>query len=135
MSLSIFAQQIESLPREKNSFEANARQKLKAALSSFISTTEVNTQEVFFKQSGFRQDVEELEVVNGEFKFEWVIGIAHGGYNLEASVPVYAVQVWGTETGIALGVGRDSARGGQEDSEFMKNLIAQLQIGINSAFS
>lgn len=134
MSLSMFAKQIESMLRDKNEFENNARQRLIEALKSFISTTEVKIHEVSFKQDGFLRQVNELDVYNDEFKFEWVIDIAHEGYNLQASVPVYAVRVWGNEFTILFGVGEHPASGGQEDHVFMENLIKQLQKGICSAF-
>lgn len=134
MSLSVFAQQIESMSRAKKEFENNARLKLTDALNSFVSVTEVNPSDVFFKQNGFRQDLEELSVENNEFKFDWVIDVSHDGYSLESSVPVFAVQAWGNESQIYFGVGENFAAGALEDQEFLEKLIVELKKGIVKAF-
>lgn len=134
MSLSIFAQQIESLSRDRNEFETNARLRLTDAVNSFVSATEVNPSDVSFKQNGHSKDIEELHVENNEFKFHWIIEISHGGYNLQASAPVYAVRAWGNESQIYFGVGEHTGAGALEDDEFMKKLITELQKGINQAF-
>ena len=135
MTLSIFAQQIDILSRDKKTFEQSARLKLTDAVNSFISETEVKPDEVSFKQNGFRVDLDELSVESNEFKFQWVIDINHDGYSLQASVPVYAVQVWGNESQIYFGVGEHSGGGAMDDQIFMKKLIVELQKGINQAFT
>lgn len=134
MSVSIFAQQIESMSRGKKEFETNARLKLTDAVNSFISLTEVNPEDVSFKQNGLKAELDKLSVVNNEFKFDWIIDISHDGYSLQASVPVYAVQDWGNETQISFGVGGHSGGSGLEDSDFMGKLIDELKKGIVKAF-
>ncbi|MBV4366294.1 hypothetical protein [Erwinia phyllosphaerae] len=134
MSLSIFAQQIESMSRSKKKFESAAQDKLTEALRSFIAETGIDSGDVFLKQDGFSREIAEIQVFNGEFKFDWAVRVSHNEHHLQASVPVYAVQGWGSDSLIFFGVGEHSAAGAVEDEIFMKKLIDSLMKGITQAF-
>ncbi|MDY0929132.1 hypothetical protein SOM41_22530 [Enterobacter sp. CFBP8995] len=134
MTLSIFAQQIESMSRDKSEFESLAQKKLTEAYKSFVSATGVSSEEVFFTQGGFTKEINQIEVIGGEFRFEWVISIKHGSYELQAKMPVFAVQMHSEENEIQFGLGENSGNGGQEDSLFMSKLISLLHQRLANAF-